>query len=62
MLNEGNFKNNLIDLIDNPDNYTKEQLYDAFLEVTERYLDEMVSTLNYERDIITKLGKEKICS
>ena len=59
MLNEGNFRNSLLDIIDNPDNYTKEQLYDAFLEVTERYLDEMVSTLNYERNIIAKLGREK---
>ena len=59
MLNEGNFRKTLLDIIDNPANYTKDQLYDAFLEVTERYLDEMVSTLNYERDIIAKLGKEK---
>ena len=59
MLNEGNFRKSLLDIIDNPANYTKEQLYDAFLEVTERYLDEMVSTLNYERNIIAKLGKEK---
>ena len=59
MLNEGNFRKNLIDLIDNPDSYTKEQLYDGLLEVTERYLDEMISTLNYERAIIAKKGKEK---
>lgn len=59
MLNEGNFRNNLIDLINKPGNYTKEQLYDAFLEITERYLDELASTLNFERDIIAKLGQEK---
>ena len=59
MLNEENFKETLIDIIDNPDKYTKEELYDAFLEITERYLDELASTLNYERDILTKLGKEQ---
>ena len=59
MLNEGNFRENLINMIDNPDSYTKEQLYEAFLEITERYLDEMVSTLNYERAIIAKLGEKK---
>ena len=59
MLNEGNFRKTLLDIIDNPSNYTKDQLYDAFLEVTERYLDEMISTLNYEKAIIAKLGKEK---
>lgn len=58
MLNEGDFRENLINLINNPDSYTKEQLYDAFLEVTERYLDEMVSNLNYERDILARFGKE----
>ncbi len=59
MLNDGNFRNNLIDLIDNPDNYSKEQFYDAFLEITERYLDEIVSILNYENYIIKQHGKEK---
>lgn len=59
MLNEGNFRDNLIALINNPDNYTKKQIYDAFLEVTERYLDELASTLNFERDILARLGEEK---
>lgn len=59
MLNKGNFRNNLIDLIDNPDKYTKEHLYEAFLEITERYLDEMVSTLSFERYILKEYGQEK---
>lgn len=59
MLNNGNFRNNLIDLIDNPGKYTKDQLYDAFLEITERFLEDMVSTLNYENYIIKKFGEEK---
>ena len=59
MLNNGNFRNNLIDLIDNPGKYNKEQLYDAFLETTERYLEDMVSTLSLENYIIKKFGEEK---
>ncbi len=59
MLNEGDFKRTLIDLIDNPDKYNKDQLYDAFLEITERYLDEIVSTLCFENYIIKKYGEEK---
>ena len=59
MLNKGNFRKNLIDLIDNPDKYTKDHLYEAFLEITERYLDEMVSTLCFENYIIKKYGEEK---
>ena len=58
MLNEGYFRDNLVELINNPGNYTKEQLYEAFLEVAERYLDEMTSNLCFERDIIAKLGKK----
>ena len=59
MLNEGNFREKLLDMVNNPNSYTKEQLYDAFLEITERYLDEMASTLNFERAIIAKYGEEK---
>ena len=59
MLNEGDFRKTVNDMISNPDSYTKEDYYTAFLEMTERYLDEMVSTLNYERNIIARLGKEK---
>ena len=59
MLNEENFKDTLLDIVDNPDNYTKDELYEAFLEITQRYLDELASTLNYERDILSKLGKER---
>lgn len=59
MLNEGDFKRTLIDLIDNPDKYNKEQLYDAFLEISERFLEDMVSTLCFENYIIKKYGEEK---
>lgn len=59
MLNNGNIRENLIDIIDNPEKYTKDQLYDAFLEITERYLEDMVSALSYEDYIIKKYGKEK---
>ena len=59
MLNKGNFRKNLIDLIDNPDKFNKDQLYDAFLEISERYLEDMVSTLCFENYIIKKYGEEK---
>ena len=59
MLNNGNFRKNLIDVVDNPEGYTKDQLYDAFLEITERCLEDMVSTLCYENYIIKQYGEEK---
>ncbi len=58
MLNDGNFRDNLVNLIDNPGAYTKEELYDAFLEVTERYLNEMINTMAFERKIIEEFGEE----
>ena len=58
MLNDGNFRDNLVDIIENPDAYTKEELYDAFLEVTERYLNEMINTMGFERKIIEEFGEE----
>lgn len=59
MLNEGNFREKLLDMVNNPDPYTKEQYYEAFLEIAEKYLGELVSTLTFEKSIISKCGKEK---
>ncbi len=59
MLNESNFRENLLDMVNNPDPYTKEQYYEAFLEITEMYLGELASTLTFEKSIINKCGKEK---
>lgn len=58
MLNEGDFRNNLVDLIKKPDKYTKEQFYDAFLEVTERYLDELITTTSLEKAITDGMDEE----
>lgn len=52
-------KDILLDMISNPDNYTKDEFYDAFVEITEQYLDELISNMNYEKDIIEILGEEK---
>ena len=41
MINEGNFRENLDSLINDPDSWSKEDYYSAFLELTERYLNEM---------------------
>ena len=59
MLNEGNFRENLIDMIYNPESYSKDQFYEAFLDMTERFLDELASTLTFEKSIIDKCGEER---
>lgn len=58
MLNDEFFRQTLEDIINNPDNYSKEELYEAFLDMTERYLNEMVSSMNLENALTEGLGKE----
>ena len=58
MINEGNFRENLDSLINDPDSWSKEDYYSAFLELTERYLNEMLNALNYENAIMEKFGDE----
>ena len=59
MFNGNYFRDQLENIIDNPGSYTREELHDAFLEITERYLNELISTLNYEKAIISSLGEEE---
>ena len=57
MFDDGDFKYVLVDIMNNPDNYSKEELHKAFLEMTERYLDEMISTLNLEHALTKDLSE-----
>ena len=43
------FRNTIEKIMNNPDSYSKEDLYDLFLEMTERYLDHLRSYIeNYK--------------
>ena len=53
------FRSTVEKIMNNPESYTKEELHDLFLEMTERYLTELLSTMNYEKAIIDSLGEEK---
>ena len=53
------FRNTVEKIMNNSESYTKEELHDLFLEMTERYLNELLSTMNYEKAIIDSLGEEK---
>ena len=46
-------------ILEEPNCITKKNLYDDYLELTERYLTEMISILNYERAIIQELGESR---
>lgn len=58
MLNEGDFRKTINDMISNPDSYTKEEYYTAFLEMTERYLDGMITTCSLEKAITDGMDEE----
>ena len=58
MLNEGDFRKTVNDMISNPDSYTKEEYYTAFLEMTERYLDGMITTCSLEKAITDGMDEE----
>ena len=53
------FRKTVEKIVNNPELYSKEDLHDLFLELTERYLNELLSTMNYEKAIIESLGEEK---
>ena len=53
------FRNTVEKIMNNPELYSKEDLHDLFLEMTERYLNELLSTMNYEKAIVDSLGEEK---
>lgn len=59
MINNGNFKENVEELMNNPDAYSKEDFYNAFLEMTERYLSELITTTNLEKAITAGLGRAR---
>ncbi len=58
MLNDEYFRQTVEDIINNPDSYSKEELHEAFMDMTERYLNEMVTSMNLENALTEGLGKE----
>ena len=58
MLNDEFFREELESIINSPESYTKEDLHEAFLVMTERYFNEMITTMNLERAITEGLDKE----
>ena len=59
MYKTNDFKKGLRNIMDESKTIPKGKLYDAFLEVTIRYLNEMISSLSLERAIIYELGEER---
>ena len=59
MIGEGNFRFNVELLLSHYDKFTKDEYYSAFVEMTERYLNEMVNTMSLENAIIEKFGEER---
>lgn len=59
MQNEEDFRMKVKDMMDHPEYYSKDDYYVAFLDMTEKYLCEMVSSMSFEKAIIETLGEAK---
>ena len=53
------FRNTVEKVMNNSESYSNEDLRYIFLEMTERFLNELLSTMNYEKAIIESLGEEE---
>ncbi len=58
MLNDEFFREELESIINSPESYTKEEIHEAFLVMTEKYLNEMINTMNLEREITKGMDKD----
>ena len=52
------FRNTVEKVMNKPESYSKDDLRYLFLEMTEKYLNELLSAMNYEKAIIESLGEE----
>ena len=59
MINDEGFREIVEDIINNPDNYSKDEIHEAFIDMTERYLNEMITTMNLERAITEGFGENR---
>ena len=59
MFISNSFRKKLMAILEGPNHISKEDLYDNYLEMTERYLTEMISLLNFEKVIIQELGESR---
>ena len=53
------FRNTVEKVMNKPETYSKDDLRYLFLEMTEKYLNELLTSMNYEKAIIESLGEEK---
>lgn len=60
MLNDENFRETLEDILFNTDAYTKEELFTAFQEMTERYLNEMVTVMSLEKHLTEGMDEDEL--
>lgn len=57
-INGKDFRNVIEYFADNNNEYSKEELYDAFVVVTRLYLDELISARQLENAIVSEFGEE----
>ena len=60
MIDDNNFRKIVLDMMYHPEAYIKEDYYEAFLEMTGRYLNEMVTTINLENALAEGKAEKEV--
>ncbi len=60
MIDDKNFRKIILEMIYHPESFAKEDYYEAFLEMTGRYLNEMVTSINLENALTEGMNDEEI--
>ena len=60
MIDDNNFRKIVLDMMYHPEAYSKEDYYEACLEMTGRYLNEMVTTINLENALTENMAEKEI--
>ncbi len=59
MFEQSDFRAELDSYMNDYDSYTKEELYNAYLKMTERFLDELINMRLFESILVQQLGEEE---
>ena len=60
MIDDNNFRKIVLAMMYHPEAYSKEDYYEAFLEMTGRYLNEMVTTINLENALAEGKAEKEV--
>jgi len=59
MFNNNSYSKKLRNILEKPNRLSKDELFAEYLNLSERYLVEMISLINLEKTIIQEVGEER---